>query len=1025
MSLSSPPPKSRSLLRATPSVPWNVDTMGRLPKEFVDGKPTTIQHIYAAPPSWHVVVVAGTSPAQHTVWVVHHDKFVALDASHMTLSENSLSTASSLLLIDLVVVHPQHQAVFVYLCHPTTGTVCLYQVTIQDLRLLQQPHQQPHQKQQQHAVQHSCMAVCDLTEHEIISSFHVTTSRKNQIPIVLVGTTRGRVWWLQQSWTPPVLQIHTAPTEQASSFWNRLTTPLRGAAAAAAAVKEEDGSATIVATTVSDNDSTLQAISAAGLILQWKIQTIAQRIVLDSFVTSHALQDGMGGRSWRVVKAVAVSTSHTLLWHILVQHKKDRIYWMTLSDLRASEPVWLNRFDAKHVDLLGLIALDNNNHGMAYAAWTMSATKQTILMALVSKNNMVRELDWNLGTIVGLYADPTFGACGVWMAEGVAVRARLAVTSLTTATTTTSSAHNTTTTTMTTPMELLVSHLRSAFWNAYQHPSMGVELPPSLVHAHAEELEHAAVTVATELMVQPNRQGHSYNPMEWHSALINVLQQGGVYTTLSQKCRWQLLGIGQQVAAYRALTKLKPAVSSNHNLAADNVAEWLQQVRRHVGDSNAMALYLHYLCAALKAATEYREERLSSVYDLDSKQLVAVEVNEEVPVWTSHPRLQDLLRAQVMDWTQSSTTGVPVEQVERVVEGALLSRADEYAARSGEPMAAQFYASIQAEAVPLLRQVKGINQDEKAFALSIEHLYFEGLCQIALDHEDRSDRDTYSLLPLFQELEGKVGPASDLPFGSYVLQWHTDCGLLGHALKYGKYCPEALTTIVKQDDRMKPYQWIVASREGDFDLVAKSLVKAANNENVNLGQKKTLYNTARVANRVVEESERILSSPAKHRRLDIERNAERINAQEMLFESQSTNVRLWSGENLVDYALSQIDKSEGTENKSRVCVAALGAAFSISSLDGSQSSAAKIWTKAILQDMPYFQSLIASHDELSDQSIIKKLKGTVFSSVVRYSAKLPVHIKYDAVELQVCDMFTGLGQDFVTELRRVLRIAMQ
>jgi hypothetical protein len=265
-------------------------------------------------------------------------------------------------------------------------------------------------------------------------------------------------------------------------------------------------------------------------------------------------------------------------------------------------------------------------------------------------------------------------------------------------------------------------------------------------------------------------------------AFINLLQQQGLYRSLSVNCRWFLLGIGQELAVFWWLGSSMSKKTAEWQqeqlgmLLPHNTAEWLERVQTSVlqegGGEDRQEEWVHWLCTALDSATQFREEHASFTYDVAPEHPPQSPMGDStVPVWTSRPAMQRVLACQLLHWKNNPVTVRTTSSVETVVQVALQSYGDSYAAN---PENKDSFKAVLKLAIPFLRSVKGIDDDQLAFSLSNTYKYFSGLCQIALDHEKMNDRDDYSLDDLFQPLAKKHDVERNMPFGEFVLKWHTD-----------------------------------------------------------------------------------------------------------------------------------------------------------------------------------------------------------------------------------------------------------
>jgi len=625
----------------------------------------------------------------------------------------------------------------------------------------------------------------------------------------------------------------------------------------------------------------------------------------------------------------------------------------------------------------------------------------------------------------------------------------------------------------------LTSHLRSCFWTTYRNPRESVPLPPSLLHASKSDLEAAVLVFGQQLLLPPNYDQHEQsqknlqsfvgNLLDWHSAYINMLQQTGLYRSLSQFGRWKLLGLGQQVAVYQALVlqhrKNKTPTAWENSCyslltSADHVASWLLDIQisgERMYDDEQRAQYVDWLVLVMTEATAYREERAATIYDISvADGTPRVRNPEDAPLFTSCPQTRAVLRNQIDDWKQNNRSAgtASTDTVETIVKVALQSFGDTYnACPTNETQLA--YAQMQKDAIAL------IANDKLAFSLSLEHAYFEGLCELALKHEKKKDHLDYSLEHLFETVaDDVIYVSSGLMLSSFACRYHAERGLLGHAIQYGKYCPETLSKLMEELDDLKPYRWIQAVRNADYSGATSSLLDTSAKENAGLGMIKRSLDIASIANAVVEkvheeasgmyddgvggghEQRRQIIIPedghAKRRRVIIDKMRERVNVQNEL-RDESADEGLWSADRLVDYAIGACEKSEFKEDKIHACFLGLVACTTYESDNDVRANAVSVWKRAVLEDWPMWEKWVtecatSSSGAEGGPDLARSVReSTVFGGLVSKSNEslaAVAAVQYrGSVEDKVCeDLSNRDGTDdamFETELRRLLQSAAE
>jgi len=115
---------------------------------------------------------------------------------------------------------------------------------------------------------------------------------------------------------------------------------------------------------------------------------------------------------------------------------------------------------------------------------------------------------------------------------------------------------------------------------------------------------------------------------------------------------------------------------------------------------------------------------------------------------------------------------------------------------------------IQKAPISLLRLVSE-GQDDLAFEFCEHYRYFDELCELSVAHGKKQDATSYYALddPLFETMAG-TDSGSGRSFSQHVLQWHTDRGLFGQVINYGRHSVSDLNRIMEKNIALRQYRWI-------------------------------------------------------------------------------------------------------------------------------------------------------------------------------------------------------------------------
>lgn len=758
---------------------------------------------------------------------------------------------------------------------------------------------------------------------------------------------------------------------------------------------------------------------------------------------------------------------------------------------------WLNRFPApQDVFVVGLVLAKN---GLAYAAFHQRSggvTSSVIVMALsdnddgtMNDESTVYEVDLPMNEIPALLPhtfanDVVTHGCCVLARSGLGIRVRVLPPE------SSSGPLSPRAVSRANPSAVLklTNHVSGAFWQYYRYldGSCGgnatAALPPSVLDASPVDLEEAIIAFATELHVQRSSDGAGWslatsalssNGLEWHLSFIDWLRAGGLYRSLTTSGKWRLLSLGQEVASFLEL--LAPISSpntgdweqaqfANLNLS-DGIAPWLRDTLNQIlqeGNAEHYQLWCGWLSTALATATTYREERSASPYDITvgSQPPKVGSTNDDgdqeltatakVPIWTSCEALQDIFGTLFQHWNLHPKQYhiLPPQTVEVCIRAGLISFEDAASSASSLQSLGN-YSGIKKISIPLLRtlhplssQTSAVTDDELAFDLAVRHDYYEGICQIAYDHENKDDSNQFRLEPLLQSttLCQSTDYQSDYTFGQFVMRWHADLENFGHTLVYGRLCPENdLNYVLKSDERLHKYRWIQGFHRGDFDGAAFTLMeRAQKSSTVTLKETKWSLCMAKLSNRVLT-LEGTSVDKAESREKEIELTLELVGVQKELLgnspdatDSQQDQ-HLWSAIRLHALALEKVDQAVAFESRSnsvkenatRFCYMGLLVSITFEDPVAQRSHAVEVWTKSIVVDWDSnWAGWIRNENDLSSVDLADAiLDQTVFGSLLQEcddASLAPVTFSIDTMMLEILEQL-GLARGSGHEsLRRLL-----
>ena len=770
---------NRSLpIRPSPATPWDVQVVTVVPKKVHDELEKTSDgdaKVGAVTEGWAAALLQGklyvwalteSLDPPKNVHVLYHAKMAPLAVMKVSITHTNATSR------DVVFVHSASQ----------DGHLYLWKIAKKD-------RGSPIPRAPQARVS------LKLDVGEVVTAL---TSLGN---VLVVGTSHNALWWCTPTSHP--IMLHAQKVRRQQGLISRV---IYGSSTA-----QQDAVQSIEIL----RPKVFLSVTENGTVEQWKVTTTIASSHQAAFEGTAvvSLQSALNAKdSFRTVQVLRTSLHQRLLDFILRVNGK-RIYWVRgfvtqTSSFKLDRVQWLNRFHPE-VKCLGLVATHGNT---AYATFQYEHEGTVTCLAFLA-NGQVSEVDMPVKE-VPFWIDGMLGrdvvTYGTWglAATGLGIRTRFLGEQP-------SSDDSQLTSAISSNVNTLAMHLRAAFWQWYQHGGT-FRLPPSIQDAGPRDLEAAILLTAKFLQMHETNSKH--NPIEWHNAFLKMLQQAGLYRSISQQGRWALLGIGQELTVYQALHGQMP-------VQTDSVSKALAESH----DFRSLSL-------ALKTANQFRIEYASSRYDVMSGG------SPSHRVWTSDSTLQAVMWRQLEEWSESSDK-LPAEHVSTVVTAALASHKE-----ASDP---NTYEEVKELAISLIRK---IHNDHLAFELSKEHSWNDGLCQLAHDHEKEVE----------YKLDGLMETRGDA-FCDYVLKWHADKGLPAHVLNYGRNCPDRLADFLEKDDRLRQYRWIAAIRAKDFDQASDLLMES---EATSLSETRRALSIAKMCSR-------------KRRKL-VDRRLELVTAQELL-----------------------------------------------------------------------------------------------------------------------------------------------
>jgi hypothetical protein len=458
--------------------------------------------------------------------------------------------------------------------------------------------------------------------------------------------------------------------------------------------------------------------------------------------------------------------------------------------------------------------------------------------------------------------------------------------------------------------------------------------------------------------------------LQWHVSFVDLLQKCGFYKHLDTVGQWILLGNGQELALYPVLQAYPQLVGDN--VSCTHVATKLAQVQQHVLHYAPSTDWNRLLQQVLQTAHEYRVQQALPRYDL---------LDDQHPprhsLWTH--ALSDVLLLQLQQEPH-------LETLASLVEAAL---------QVHKELESQHYALIKS--LGITTHVRGhLHDDDLAYKLSLQHSYYEGLCQLSLDHPTK-----YPLEPILEE---------NNEFCGFCLGWFTQHERYDKVLQHGRAQPELLGKLLTSEVQLQPYQWIHALRQQQYDRVSDCLMQTATGQDV--AETQWSLSMAKIAAKVHNKDD-------EKRRRVIDQKLDLIRCQLALMEN-GREVPLQSPKFLLQLALEQLDKQE--DDNERLVFAAM-MALMIADASQDRQGYALVWSKVIAKELTdKWQPWIRGSEPPPREVLIETtLFGQLWQSVQEQPVDVQESMQYNPDDDEAILRNLGLDRGASMELKRLLR----
>jgi hypothetical protein len=563
----------------------------------------------------------------------------------------------------------------------------------------------------------------------------------------------------------------------------------------------------------------------------------------------------------------------------------------------------------------------------------------------------------------------------------------------------------------------LVDHLTSQFTQFHRNPTMQASLPSSLKRASVHELQHVVLQVAKQLLLQSGSNNtfaiNNHFFLQLHNDFLVFLKTVRLYDRLTTSTRFALLTHGQQIVMTRAICNYFSQATLTTEWEQEqwsrlqsplHVLKWLENIQQeqqlfgnnnnHATTSEKKSVYLTWLTDGLEEAANYRRKEASYSYDLlllDEYPPPQGDVSE-LPSWTI--QLPQLLQPLIESWKlypkTSFLSNTTEKTVQIVIQSALHALQDQYrwvvSSSSSESSTdnnnnnashatalMESYVHLLKVGFDLLRLSK--LEDALVWNVCLQHLYFGGLCQLAVDYSGTSSKSSLFAInsELLKKLQGKHDVATGWSMDKFVLKWLVDRKMIGKALVLGKdICPETLAEVMMEEELMYPHRWMISIRQNDYYEASEALLQHAIVDTSSSSS--VLPVTAKLAQvdlataklysiLAQRESPPMKAQAAKKLQVVIDQKRELINAQATLmgdsFSSHETTVL--SPMELLQLAQNKVEASSALEDKVQYYFVALAICASMESPTESANMAVSVWSRAILDDLDVWKNWMASY----------------------------------------------------------------
>ena len=1001
----------RQLIRPTTHIPWTVDVVSAVPGPVAEILDTALSG--ATYNKWAclafpkgIVYVWQTMQTSNLGESLQRPKeYVKFFFPDMVGDENENgdknNKGAAAPLVALSNPHDEDRdSIHLYVLHPTTGWLVLRKISRRDMR-----SKLPMTHTARVRIRIDSDRDIDIDDDmDDDDGDENKTSGSDQEPIrfqaltchksmVVAATSRGDLYWITHIAVPVGLHVQKVEAPDNAGFFSRL---LFGSGSSNSKTVGNSVSSPRLSNTLVvplKGKSEFLAVSIRSGVVLWKAeQPIASGhhaiftpkslgSLADSMVTSS--EDDAVWTVQEILKAV-VSTDCRFL-HCIVRGTvsgsgESRLYWVvgrldggssssssssssnnneattTATAMTIVRSHWLSRFALPNqVRVLGLVSCENDSVYTAVSA----SNDAVIVMALAptgsgtgnadesNTNYIIQEVDLPMREIPDLLPsmmerDTVTNGCYMVASSGIGMRARYMPQENNNAQQSPSKRRRMGND------KILMQHLRSHFWASYQDPNVDKPTPPSLLQADPADLEQAVVQIGAELQQKGVPSAHSIS-LEWQSSYIKLLQDDGLYRRLSDSCKWNLLGIGQELKVFGDMAQLLLHKYKHEEVVEDSwqrglqpqsMADWFLLVQTLVEQSGWLRSDVWYdlLGTALESILEFRQQFAQTVYD------VATE-NSSLPLWMSHPSMQDMLKRQIKYW-ETNYQDVPLPLIEAVVKTALLSYSESLspAQSSDESQKTRTeFAKIQKSGISLLRLLSD-GHDELAFDLCVRYRYFDGLCELSVAHQKKRDATSYSLDPLFDTMKG-VDSRSGWSFPQHVLQWHTDKGLYGQVINYGRHSIADLNRIMEKNSQLRKYRWIPIVRQGYFGQATNMFLENCKEDN-GLHNNQWALSMAKLTNKLVPSQ----SQQAKDQHLKIEKALDLVDAQQMLLDNPGEDCPILSPDELAERAIKKLGESYDKDDQMRLAFIGLTICNFMNDKQAALEQTSRIWAECLLSD---------------------------------------------------------------------------